>query len=323
VTILHVDTDPGWRGGQQLLLRLACGLVADGVPTQVACPRGGRLHRELVARKIDVLGIPAGASLRTIPQLRRAAPRLLVAHTSHAHGLCAMSGLPVVVHRWVDAPLSATPWSRWKYARPVRFVACSHAVKGVLEAGGVESDRICVVHGGTEPLDGQAAADAPEVLAVGALVHHKGHDVLAEAVRRLRGQGRSLDVGVAGEGPLRPPGLRLLGQRDDIGALLAGARIFVHPSRSEGLGMAVVEAMMAGLPVVASRVGGIPEIVGDDGILVEPDSPGALAHALATVLDHVPTHPPAGQHRVRRDFSTHAMVTGARAAYSMALARPV
>ena len=147
MTILHVDTDPGWRGGQQLLLRLACGLVADGVPTQVACPRGGRLHRELVARKIDVLGIPAGASLRTIPQLRRAAPRLLVAHTSHAHGLCAMSGLPVVVHRWVDAPLSATPWSRWKYARPVRFVACSHAVKGVLEAGGVESDRICVVHG--------------------------------------------------------------------------------------------------------------------------------------------------------------------------------
>ena len=95
MTILHVDTDPGWRGGQQLLLRLACGLVADGVPTQVACPRGGRLHRELVARKIDVLGIPAGASLRTIPQLRRAAPRLLVAHTSHAHGLCAMSGLPV------------------------------------------------------------------------------------------------------------------------------------------------------------------------------------------------------------------------------------
>ncbi len=320
VSILHVDTDPSWRGGQQLVCRLAAGLSNAGVPTTVACPPHGRLYAELSARNVELIAIPAGASLRSIRILRAAAPHLLVAHTSHAHGLSVMSGLPVVVHRWVDAPVSATPWSRWKYRQPLAYVACSTAVASVLRHGGVAPERIQVVYGGTDPLDCTPSVDAPEVLAVGARVHHKGHDVLARAVGILRMRGVRVDVGVAGTGPLQPAGLRFLGPRDDIGGLLQGARIFVHPSRSEGLGMAVVEAMMAGVPVVASNVGGIPEIVGQDGVLVEPDRPVDLADALERVLEGHHPDPEGARARVQRQFSTDQMVDGAHRVYAKVIA---
>ena len=321
--VVHVDTDPGWRGGQSLLLRLATGLVADGHPTVVACPPEGRLWRALHGR-VPCLAIPAGRSWRTVARLRALQPRLLVAHTSHAHGLClAVSKVPLVVHRWVDAPVGRTPWSRWKYRQPRAFVACSQAIRGVLVDGGVPAHRIHVVYGGTHPPPVVSPApDAPDILAIGARVHHKGHDILAEAARRLRRDGHALDIAIAGDGPLRPEGLRLLGHRDDIPALLAGARVVVHPSRSEGLGMAVVEAMMAGVPVVASRVGGLPEVVGTDGVLVPPNDPDALAAGVLRALDTLPERVLAGQARVGATMSTERMVQGARAVYDAATHPP-
>ena len=114
---------------------------------------------------------------------------------------------------------------------------------------------------------------------------------------------------------MAPPGLRWLGLREDIPALLAGARVFVHPSLSEGLGMAVVEAMMAGKIVVASRVGGIPEIVGKDGLLVPPGDPLALAEALEQALVMDPDDLRAGHVRVRARMSAASMVRAAREVY--------
>lgn len=118
---------------------------------------------------------------------------------------------------------------------------------------------------------------------------------------------------------MRPPGLRLLGPREDVPALLRGCRVFVMPSRTEGLGMAAVEALQAGVPVVASDVGGLPEVVGDAGILVPPGDAPALAAAIRRALDG--DHPPArlGQQRVARRFSTAAMVDGSRALYAAVL----
>jgi len=181
----------------------------------------------------------------------------------------------------------------------------------------VSSSRISVVYGGTHPPEPvQPAVDAPDLLAVGACVHHKGHDVLARAVELLRADGHSFEAAVAGEGPLRPAGVRFLGPRDDVGALLAGCRVFVHPSRTEGLGMAVVEAMMAGVPVVASRVGGIPEVVGEDGVLVPPDDPVALARGILDACALEQTRMQRGRERVRATMSTARMVEGARTIYA-------
>lgn len=82
--------------------------------------------------------------------------------------------------------------------------------------------------------------------------------------------------------------VHFLGQRDDVPDLLAALDIFVLPSHSEGVSLALLEAMAAGLPVIASRVGGLPEVVtdGDNGLLIPPKDPEALAAALARLLDN-------------------------------------
>jgi len=319
--VVHVDTDPGWRGGQSLLCRLAMGLAEQGGPVVVACPPEGRLYQTLRG-VLPCVPIPAGRSWRTPARLRALGPRMLVAHTSHAHGLCLLlPEIPLVVHRWVDAPPARSPWSRWKYGRVDRFVACSQAVAGVLARAGVPEERVDVVFGGVDPpgADVVPASDAPDVLAIGARVAHKGHDVLAEATRLLRAQGHPLDVAVAGTGPDQFEGLRYLGHRDDIPALLAGARVLAHPSRTEGLGMAVVEAMMAGVPVVASQVGGIPEIVQSEGELVPPGDAPALARGILRALSADPARVGRGRDRVRQQFSIQQMVDGARSAYAAAM----
>lgn len=287
-----------------LVARLVRGLHARGVDVVVACPPAGRLWAAVAG--VHRIAIPRGWSPRTTWTIARTRADLIVAHTSHAHGCCAPLKRPLVVHRWVDA----RPSGGWKYRRPEAYIACSEAVRGVLLDIG--AGPVHVVWGGVDPLPGlPPAPDAPDVLAVGACVWHKGHEVLAAAAQQLPG----VDVAVAGPGPLRFPGLRYLGQREDVPALLAGARAFAHPSRSEGLGMAVVEAMQAGLPVVASRVGGIPEVLGDAGVLVPPDDPAALAQALSQVLARPGDLGARARARSAR-FSTEAMVDGALAVYS-------
>jgi glycosyltransferase involved in cell wall biosynthesis len=306
VRVLHVDTATEWRGGQQLLLRLARGMAEAGEDVSVACPEAGRLWLELGRLGLPRLAVPAGRSPLTPLRLAAARPDLLVAHTSHAHTCCLFAGLPLIVHRWVDF----TPSGGWKYRRPEGYVACSEAVAAQLRAAGGRG--VTVVYGGVDPLPPAApAADGPMVLAVGARVAHKGHDVLAAAAALLPG----LDVGVAGEGPLRPPGLRWLGERGDVPALLAAARVFVMPSRSEGQGMAVVEAMLAGVPVVASAVGGIPEVLGETGLLVPPGDAPALARALQRALAGDHPDPALARGRALALFTTARMVEGAVAAY--------
>jgi len=105
--------------------------------------------------------------------------------------------------------------------------------------------------------------------------------------------------------------VRFLGYRDDVPALLLAADAFVLSSRSEGLPMVVLEAMMAGLPVVATRVGGVPDAVGDCGLLVEPERPEALAEAMQRLMDDPLLAADLGRRareRARREYSLDRMV---------------
>jgi len=140
------------------------------------------------------------------------------------------------------------------------------------------------------------AAGRPIVLAAGRLAPQKGFDVLIEAMIAWQGREPAPLLVIAGEGPLaaqlagrsRAVGgdVRLLGPRTDIPALLAAADVVVVPSRWEGQPLIVQEALRAGRPLVASRVGGIPDLTGEDAaLLVPPDDPDRLASAVRSVLD--------------------------------------
>lgn len=139
-------------------------------------------------------------------------------------------------------------------------------------------------------------AGRPVVLAVGRLAAQKGFTVLLDAAVRWQDRVPVPLVAIAGEGPLagtlrgqaRAAGLdaAFLGPRADVPALLAAADVVAVPSEWEGQPLVIQEALRAGRPIVASRVGGIPDLTGDDGaLLIPPGDPGALAAAVLAVLD--------------------------------------
>jgi len=157
------------------------------------------------------------------------------------------------------------------------------------------------------PLDPAAArADARRLLglpleasvvgAVGRLDPQKGLDTLVRAFARLHGAGAPPLLALVGEGPQRrelewlarslgvADRVRLVGRRADVPRLLPGLDLFVMPSRWEGFGLALAEALAAGVPAVASAVDSLPEVLGDAGRLVAPDEPEALAGALSELL---------------------------------------
>ncbi len=211
--------------------------------------------------------------------------------------------------------------------------------------------KIYVVHNGIAPTPLLARADAvsglqkiakgmrqtpgESTLAIGVLseLHHvKGLDVLIDAVAALVKEGRRLLVVIMGEGDERASLERLIEARglkhvvylpgyvEDAARYLRAFDIFALPSRSEGFSFAILEAGSAKLPVVASRVGGIPEIItdGDDGLLVPPDSPAELAAGLRMLCDDPVLRKRLGEHlalRVAAYFSKQRMIDATVALY--------
>jgi len=189
------------------------------------------------------------------------------------------------------------------------------------------------------------AAGQPLILAVGNLYEVKGHVVLLRALAELHRAGlpERWHLAIAGRGPeegalrafIRSAGLdervALLGYRDDIPNLLAAADLWVMPSLSEGLPLALVEAMFAGKPIVASDVGGIPEVVtsGRQALLVPPSDPGALAGALRRLLSDRPfalTLGAAAERLARERFGVDRMADAYEALYRrepLSISRPL
>lgn len=200
---------------------------------------------------------------------------------------------------------------RWAFRASDDVVAVSAATRDDLARTlGVERTGIRVTPNGVHPLEGSPEPVREElgtangellILAVGNLYPVKGHDTLVRALARVRGSRPELRwrAAVAGRGEEEArlkslaadldvgDRIRFLGFRDDIDDLLAACDVFALPSRSEGLPLALLEAMHAGAAVVATDVGGVPEVVtaGREALLVPPDRDEALASALIRVLE--------------------------------------
>jgi len=177
--------------------------------------------------------------------------------------------------------------------------------------------------------------DATDLVCVGELRPVKAMDVLLEALAILKQSGRRVTATIAGEGP---EAAKLKAMTDRLGLAdqvrfighspareaFAQGRIFVIPSRAESLPYVVLEAAAAGLPIIASNVGGVAEIFGPlTDQLIPPDDLGALIGAIAWMLDHPAQSQRAAQAigaRVRTEFSVGAMVEGGLAAYREAIA---
>ena len=190
------------------------------------------------------------------------------------------------------------------------LIAVSEQTRLTALEEGVRADRIVVIPNGVSPLDISSIdrADARTklgldeknifLLSIGRLTYQKGHEFLVQAISKIIRRFPNARAGICGEGPLRAQlesqilelGLsdhvKLLGARDDVSPLLAAADIFVLPSRWEGLSRALMEAMAAGLPVVATSVDGVKDLITDGvhGLLVPPEDSEGLEKSILQLL---------------------------------------
>ena len=324
-TILHLNTETAWRGGEAQTLELARGLVALGHRCLlVGQPHGELLRRAAAAglesRPLIMRGeLDLWAAWRLADIVRRNSVGILHYHTAHAVTLGTLASLfcgrrPAVAARRVSFPLRSGPLARLKYRfRVDRVIAVSQGIRDDLVRQGLDPGRIEVVHSGIDPArfaqgkrerfraslrapDGAALGDALLIGTAGHLAAHKGIDLFLRAAAAVAPGFPAARFVIVGGGELLPALRQLAGRlgiaeralftgfRDDMPDVYAGLDIFVLASiTGEGSPAVVKEAMAAGVPLVASALDGVREIVDDGrhGLLAPPGDPHALARAIA------------------------------------------
>jgi glycosyltransferase involved in cell wall biosynthesis len=357
--VLALETS-GPGGAENMVVQLATALSDLGHDVTVATMREGWMTERARAVGLRVWVVPQrpGLDLAWVGQFARRLrrERIDVLHT-HEFEMNAFGGTAAVLAR--VRSLSTIHGKHWIADRPRRalayrvlrragvpIVAVSDDLAGYLsDRLGVRRDRLLLVHNGIPLLDvganpSRTAAraalgvptDGPLLVAVGNLYPVKDHATLLRAVAGLPG----VRVAIAGRGEEEENLLRLareldiadrvhlLGLRDDIDRVLASADLFVQPSLSEGLPLAILEAMAAECAVVATRVGGVEEAVihGETGLLVTPAAPAELASALEGLLaspNRLAAMGRAARARAEAEFSVVAMAERYAAIYGALL----
>lgn len=288
--VLHVDTGRELRGGQRQVLHLLAGLRDAGIDNRLLAREDSPLAQE--ARK---LGFETGRlSIWRLRQWSRWAG-LVHSHDARGHTAAALwSAAPVVVSRRVAFPIHPGAVSQWKYRRAALYLAVSRAVAGVLEAAGIPREKIRLVYDAT-PIPPTPGRRDGRVVALNSADPLKGKSVI---------QASGLDVEFT----------------SDLTSALAHASVFVYITESEGLGSAALASLAHGVPVVASRVGGLPEVVRHEvtGLLVDSNDPRLVREAVERLLgdEHLASSfGQAGRRMVETEFSLPTLVARTLAAY--------
>jgi glycosyltransferase involved in cell wall biosynthesis len=262
VRILHIDTGREMRGGQRQVLLLMKGLREAGHESVLLARREAALWN-----CASVEGFAVYAARLTEVWRHSGGVDLTHAHDARAHTLAALgAGKKFVVSRRVAFPVRRSVGSRWKYGRAARYLAVSRFVAEQLEAAGVPRGKIDVVFDGVETCGaaGEWKRQHPAV-ALASTDPEKGRDLVERAAAAA-----TIPVVYS----------------SDLAEDLQRASMFVYLTRSEGLGSAALLAMSMGVPVIASDVGGLAEVVidGESGMLVKNDA-GEIARAMGRMLE--------------------------------------
>ena len=343
--VLHVHRIGGIGGSERHLLTLLPALRERGVdvsflglddPSRAPDP-----FYEALAVPYERLKAPRDLDPALAWRVRRAARRADLVHTHlvHADVYGAFGARRLVSTKHNDDPFRTGAFrfvERALARRATRIIAITESLaRFQVERVGLPAAKVEVIHYGLDDLPQAWGENPPDplspdarlVLCICRLEPQKGVDVAIRALREIPGA----QLVVLGEGPQRGElehlareldvPVYLPGRVPDVAAWLRRADLLVHPVRWEGFGLALLEAMLASLPVVATKVSSIPEIVvdGETGLLVPPDDPGALAAAVNRVLADPSGFGERGRARARSDFSVAKMAERTLAVYETAL----
>jgi glycosyltransferase involved in cell wall biosynthesis len=319
--VLVLATSTGGIGAH--VRSLAAGLVGRGVAVTVCGPAATQEHFDFTGtgarfRAVEIGAAPRPADRAAARELRAACGS---AHVVHAHGLRAglVAGTALGRHRVRRTPLVLTlhnavltggakgTLTRVMEGRAVRaadvvlgasadLVDRARALgAGDARVGPVSAPPLPPAERDRETVRAEfEAGDRPLIVAVGRLAPQKAYPVLLDAVQRFAGPDPTPLLLIAGDGPLRDElqaridadklPVRLLGHRTDVADLLGAADLVVLPSRWEARALVAQEALRTGVPLVATAVGGVPELVGDAAILVPYADADALSAAITDLL---------------------------------------
>jgi len=317
-------------------------------------PATGEVAGWLAAEGIEVqsLGVRSrfdfGAKARLAGLLRKRQPDLLHTHMFHANvlgraaaapmpKLAVVSSLHVVERRW-------RPWRKWmewaKCDRADAIICVSEAVARHAERDmGLPPERLRVIYNGFDPARMEATADRSDVLLrlgvdptsrvvgfLGRLDRQKGPDMLLRACGQFMPRVSEATVLFVGSGPMEHQlkrstkellyGRRIhfAGHREDVGSIMQCFEVFAFPSRWEGFGLSLLEAMAVGLPIVASRIDSVPELVEDgrSALLSDPEDHQKFGNSVLWLLNNLDRAAELGgaaRKRAVERFGLESMVT--------------
>lgn len=322
--ILHLATAKSWRGGEQQLVYLAEELARKDVSQTIVCSKGSELEAYCQKYQMEHKAFAKRSSLdlnfaRQLARLARNGQFDIVhAHDSHAHTFVVLAAdlfglkLPIVIHRKVDYAISRSFFSRYKYNHPAirRIICVSHEVERVLAKSLRQADNCVVIHDGID-LD-KFIIPAENILRkefdisdetrlignVAAVTQQKDYFTFVETARLTLQKTRSIHFFIIGNGDQMEQIKALVashhlnshftftGFRKDINSILPCLDILLFTSEKEGLGTTILDAFAAGVPVVSTNAGGIPEIVEHNvnGLMAPVKDCAALALQLQRLL---------------------------------------
>jgi glycosyltransferase involved in cell wall biosynthesis len=342
--IVHVNTARGYRGGERQTELLIRGLAARGVRQALVARRGAPLVARVRSGGVEVREV-AGGPLSVARATRDAA--LIHVHEGRSvYGAflrSVLSGTRYVITRRVNNPIGDHWAAHRAYRRASYVAAVAPQVADVVRAYDAKIP-VVVVHSASSglPVD-RAGRDAIRarfegkfiVGHVGALDNgQKGQEFIIAVARELELSHPEIQFMLVGGGDDEAmlkaaaaglSNLTFTGFLDNVGDYLAAFDVFVLPSNREGIGSILLDAMEQGLPVVASRVGGVPDIVhhGDSGLLIDPASPAQLREAILTLRADAGLRRTLGERgrEFAKDFTSEAMERKYFALYESLLGR--
>ena len=357
--VLHIETGRHLYGGALQVLYLLDGLQKRGIKNCLVCPMASDIAGEARSKGILVYEVPCRGDLdisfffRLIKIIKKETPRLIHVHSRRGAdiwgGLAAkVFGIPALITRRVDNPEQGF-FAKKKYRMYKKVITISEGIRNVVLTTGISSEKVICVRSAIDtdshkrPYEKKdfykkigIAENAITIGTIAQLIPRKGHaDILIAAPQILKRFPQSMFL-FFGKGPLLDElkkmcrdinieeNVKFMGFRKDLPEILPCLDLIIHPAHMEGLGVSLIEASYAGVPIVASRAGGIPEIVrdGENGLLFESGNIDELVKACSRILSDkglAGKMGESGRRLVEREFSTEKMVEGNLSVYKEVL----
>lgn len=327
MTIIHISTPLSWRGGEQQLSYLAEELKKQSVNQLVVCPEGSELLKKckkigVEYRSFKKKGFLKLALAQHIKEICKEIKHPLIhTHDSHAHTAAFMAAAflgnktPIFVSRRVDFPVKKSIFSRWKYNhKSIKKIICvSEKIKEITSPSIKYKGKLITIHSGIDldRFDGVSASgflrktyNIPNeyklIGNVAAIADHKDYFTFIDTAKELIQQKKMYKFFIIGAGPMEneissyisknslEESVIMTGFLSNIPEILPELDVFLITSITEGLGTSVLDAFACKVPVVATRAGGIPEMVVHEvtGMLSEVKDTLSLAENCNKVIDN-------------------------------------